>query len=108
MAEYINRKKLIKRLHNAEENYKADHDYDIDNDPFSDGILSAMFSVNQMVGSQPTEDVVEREKIDKFIEELKGCYPKNAYGELELGGTSVVFSLNQVLDILKGSIVESK
>ena len=59
MAEYIDRVKLIERLHNAEENYKADHDYEVDDDPFSDGILSAMFSVNQIVGSEPTANVIK-------------------------------------------------
>ena len=70
MAEYIDREKLIEHLHNAEENYKADHDYEVDDDPFSDGILSAMFSVNQIVGSEPTAIVVERSKIDKAIDEI--------------------------------------
>ncbi len=78
MAEYIDKEKLINRLHIAEENYKADHDYDIDNDPFSDGILSAMFSVNQIISSESTADVVEREKIDKAIEEMKAlANPQN-------------------------------
>lgn len=75
MAEYIDREKLIERLHNAEENYKADHDYEVDDDPFSDGILSAMFSVNQIVGTEPTADVIERSKIDKAIAEIEDLDP---------------------------------
>ena len=40
----------------------------------------------------------------KVLEDIKtdftSCYPKNVYGELELGGRSCVFSLNKIFEIL--------
>ena len=69
MAKYINQERLIGRLHKAEENYRAHHDYDTDDDPYSDGILSAMFSVNQIVVTEHIADVVEREKIKQALDE---------------------------------------
>lgn len=94
MAEYVDKEKLIKRLHNAEENYKADHDYDIDNDPFSDGILSAMFSVNQIVGSEPTANVVEKEMILDFIEDNR---PTDVQTDWERGCAYICDEIEKLL-----------
>ena len=38
--------------------------------------------------------------IENIKAEFTSCYPKNVYGELELGGRSCVFSLNQIFEIL--------
>ena len=67
MSDLISRSKLLKALSEAEDNYKAEHhDCVMDNDPFSDGILSAMFSVFKIVKLQPTAY-----SVDKVVAELK-------------------------------------
>ena len=100
MAEYIDRKKLVERLNQAEENYKADHEYDLE-DSFSDGILSAMFSVNGIVNTESTADVVERSKIDKAIEEIKAkSYSENTYGE-RFDYSNRIVELAEVVSILR-------
>lgn len=66
MSDLISRSALIKALSEAEDNYRAEHhDCVMNDDPFSDGILSAMFSVFQIVKSQPTAY-----SVDKVIEEI--------------------------------------
>ena len=46
------------------------------------------------------------EGINNAIEEFKTRYPKNAYGEPELGGIACEFSLVTVLEIIKKNIGE--
>ncbi len=46
------------------------------------------------------------EGINNAIEEFKTRYPKNAYGEPELGGIACEFSLKNVLEIIKRNIGE--
>ena len=66
MSDLISRSELIKALSEAEDNYRAEHhDCVMNDDPFSDGILSAMFSVFQIVKSQPTAY-----SVDKVVEEI--------------------------------------
>ena len=73
MSDLISRSELIKALSEAEDNYKAEHhDCIMNDDPFSDGILSAMFSVFQMVKSLPTAY-----SVDKVVEELEKLADEN-------------------------------
>ena len=83
MSDLISRSELLKALSEAEDNYRAEHhDCVMNDDPFSDGILSAMFSVFQIVKSQPTaynpdkvvEEIIEEAhntivdfKLDKYV-----------------------------------------
>ena len=83
MSDLISRSELLKALSEAEDNYRAEHhDCVMNDDPFSDGILSAMFSVLQIVKSQPkaynpdkvVEEIIEEAhntivdfKLDKYV-----------------------------------------
>lgn len=67
MSDLISRSELLKVLSEAEDKYRAEHDYSVMNDdPFSDGILSAMLSVFQIVTLQPTAY-----SVDKVVEQLE-------------------------------------
>lgn len=66
---------LIVKFDKATENYKADHDYDIENDPFSDGIMSAMFSVNIMVSCAQTIQAISLAKIKQAREKIDNIEP---------------------------------
>jgi hypothetical protein len=53
----ISKTHLIKRLKNAEEDFKADNMESIscdNDDPFVDGVLSAMFFIRVMILNEPT------------------------------------------------------
>ena len=98
MSDLISRSELLKALSEAEDNYRAEHhDCVMNDDPFSDGILSAMFSVFQIVKSQPTaysvdkvvEEIIEEAhntivdfKLDKYI------YTRKAIEIVKQGGVS--------------------
>lgn len=45
-------------------------------------------------------------EIEDIKEEFISQYPKNVYGDLELGGRSCVFSLNKVLEIIDKHVKE--
>ena len=67
MSDLISRSKLLKVLSEAEDNYRAEHhDCVMADEPFSDGILSTVFSVIKIVKSQPTAY-----DIDKVVEKLE-------------------------------------
>ena len=68
MSDLISRSELLKALSEAEDNYRAEHhDCVMDDDPFSDGILSAMFSVSQIVKRQPTAYFVDQGGVDDDV-----------------------------------------
>lgn len=46
------------------------------------------------------DEVLLMEK-NKLIAIFEKYYPKNSYGDLELGGSSCVFSLNRVIEIIE-------
>lgn len=46
--------------------------------------------------------------IDDIRAEFISQYPKNVYGDLELGGRSCVFSLNKALEIIDKHIKEGE
>ena len=57
------------------------------------------------------EKVIKQEVntvLDEIKQEFKAIYPKNYAGDLESGGCSCIFSLNQVLDIIDKYKTESE
>ena len=50
----ISKSHLIKRLKNAEEEFKTDNMESID-DPFIDGVLNAMYFIRVMIWNEPTK-----------------------------------------------------
>ena len=52
----IDAEKLIKRINDAEENFKADNEYQTD-DSFGDGVLSGVFNIRAMV--QQAANIIE-------------------------------------------------
>ena len=76
MSDLISRKELLKALSESEANYRAEHhDCIMNNDPFSDGILSAFFTVTKIVKSLPTAY-----DIGKVVSELKTDSSVKLYG----------------------------
>lgn len=71
MKHYICVEDLKETLNNMEDEYRAEiSEKDcMNDDPFSDGIMSAMFSVHQTCNSMPT--LTESEICERFAERLK-------------------------------------
>lgn len=63
----INANDLLKRINNAENNFKADHVEELENgDSFCDGVLSAVFNIREMV--KQADDVnTQMHQIIKWI-----------------------------------------
>lgn len=63
----INANDLLKRINNAENNFKADHMEELENgDSFCDGVLSAVFNIREMV--KQADDVnTQMHQIIKWI-----------------------------------------
>ena len=76
----IDSEKLIERMNNAEENFKADHIEAIssdDGDPFVDGVLSGVFSTRSMVTIAPTIPAIPMERIKQLREEIEKLPNRN-------------------------------
>ena len=66
MAEYIDKEKALSTLENTAKYYEMPNA-----DEWTKGIhYGLLHGVDNIVDNVPTEDVVEREKIDKAIEEI--------------------------------------
>ena len=61
-----------------------------------DDINFCFYDYNSVIGKA----IKNGTPLDDIKAEFTSCYPKNVYGELELGGRSCVFSLNKVFEIL--------
>lgn len=64
----ISRQALIKRIDNAEENFKVDNMDSIsigEENPFVDGVLSGVFNIRQMVAQAPS--VALTRKVEEWI-----------------------------------------
>ena len=74
MSRLIESEELIKRINNAEENFKADHMETIasdDGDAFVDGVLSGVFNIREMVNQAPTVSAIPLEKVKTLIKRLE-------------------------------------
>ena len=93
MAEYIDKKCL-------------DRKFQIDMMCLRGGTI---FDTQKIIDSLPTADVIEREKIDKAIEEMelhaKDCF-ENDYGGLDEYKSGIGAGLSDAIDILKRNIGE--
>jgi hypothetical protein len=100
MAEYIEKGKLKSDLLVLKDRIEP-------NTQWQDGYISAMDVTRQEVDSQPIADVIEWEKIDKAIEEIKGLIKGsklptvNIYNRYSEG-------LEDCLEILKRNIGENE
>ena len=95
MSALISRSELLKVLSEAEDNYRAEH-YDcvLGDDTFTEGILSAMFSVFQMVKLQPTAY-----SVDKVVEELETDSSVKLYGSGN--SDNYLIPVKRVIEIVK-------
>lgn len=100
MSDLISRSELLKALSEAEDNYRAEHhDCVMNDDPFSDGILSAMFSVLQIVKSQPT--AYNQDKVVEEIIEEYGCHNCEQADTMACNECAELDVLNDICDIVK-------
>ena len=107
MSRLIDSKELIKRINNAEENFKADHMETIasdDGDAFVDGVLSGVFNIREMVNQAPTVLAIPLDKVKAARESI---YNLNCtdYGsmfsyEAHTGAKDMQYDVLNILDKL--------
>ena len=117
MAEYIDKEKALSTLENTAKYYEMPNA-----DEWTKGIhYGLIHGVDNIVDNVPIADVVEREKIDKAIEEIEQTLYVDSliFGELidfkdgKISADDVIEEFNrvtrkEVLEILKRNIGESK
>lgn len=72
---------------------------------YYDGFTS--YSQSQINGAVEVQ-AIPLDKVKEARKEFISKYPKNYMGELELGGRTCYFSLNEVLEILDEYFIESE
>lgn len=87
MSRLIDADKLKKVLSEMEDEYKATLNENCNDDPFSDGVLSALFTIFSIINNQPTAF-----DVDKVIEQLDELKDKAQLRRDELSTLKVITS----------------